>query len=326
VTHHDVLQQMREAGLDDPPLPLRLDGRPVRFGPKKNHWYALREERTAAGGLVVLGAFGDWRGDQRHRVRVDWRAMSEAEREAMLQQRRAVEEAERARRAQLAAMAQMQAAELWARAAREGCSEYLRRKGVQGEACRYLPDGSIVVPLLRYDQPRDSALKALQRIWPDGSKRFTKGFSKPGTCLRIGHLVVGEPLLVCEGYATGLTLRMAVQRRLPVVVALDAGNLEPVVALLRALHPDTRLLVCADDDWQTAGNPGRDKGLKAARAVDGCDVVYPIFAQGQRALKDTDFNDLHMRQGLGAVWRQVRTALQAVGAGTAGGVLDAAAG
>jgi putative DNA primase/helicase len=192
---------------------------------------------------------------------------------------------------------------------REGESEYLQRKGVDAEACRYLADGSIVVPLLRYDEPRETALKALQRIWPDGRKRFTRGFEKPGTCLRLGHVVVGERILVCEGYATGLTLRMAVDRRLPVVVALDAGNLQPVAELLRRLHPEARLLICADDDWQTAGNPGRDKALKAARAVGQCDYVYPVFRRGNRAPKDTDFNDLHTREGLQCVRRQLRHVL-----------------
>jgi putative DNA primase/helicase len=69
---------------------------------------------------------------------------------------------------------------------------------------------------MRYDLPRADALQALQRIAADGSKRFTKGLQKPGVCLRLGLVVAGEPLLVCEGYATGLTLRMALGRRLPV--------------------------------------------------------------------------------------------------------------
>ncbi len=311
-TAQDVVGQMLAAGLEPPPQPLDLTGRIRRFGPKKRCWYALREIRTDAGSWVVVGSFGDWRVG-RWKVDVDWAGIGQAEREALLEQRRAQDAARREQRAAEAQRAAMTAADLWASASRTGGSEYLKRKGVEPEACRYLPDGSLVVPLLRYDEPRETALKALQRIWPDGTKRFTRGFEKPGVCCRLGLVVAGEPLLVCEGYATGLTLRMAVQRRLPVFVALDAGNLQPVVELLRKLHPSSRILICADDDWRTAGNPGRDKAYRASRAVADANYTWPYFRPGMRAPKDTDFNDLHMREGLGAVRRQLAHVLPLIG-------------
>lgn len=321
MTADDVVQQMLMAGLEMPPTPLLTHGRVVRFGPKKTQWYRLREERTHAGTHVVLGTFGNWRGQQSHRVEVDWKGITDAERAELQQRRQAQAEAAAAERAQLAAQASMTAAELWSSAGRTGHSHYLRRKGVDAEGCRYLRDGSIVLPLLRYDEPREQALKALQRIWPDGTKRFTRGFQKPGTCLRLGHVVVGEPLLVCEGYATGLTLRMAVERRLPVVVALDAGNLLPVAELMRTLFAESRLLICADDDFMTAGNPGREKAHKAAKAVADTRYTWPVFPPGRRGPKDTDFNDLHAEAGLAAVRRQLRHVLPLMGSD----VLNAAA-
>lgn len=308
MTPQDVIGQMLAAGLEPPRGALDLSGRIVRFGPKKRQWYSLREMRTQAGTYVVVGSFGDWRGQESHKVAVDWKGLSAADRDELDARRRARQAEEEARRERLAAMAAMGAAELWAAAARDGDSAYLQRKAVQPESCRFLPDGSIVVPLLRYDLPRDEALRAVQRIWADGTKRFSKGFSKPGVGLRLGHVAVGEPLLVCEGYATGLTLRMAVERRLPVFVALDAGNLKPACELLRALYPHAPLLICADDDWRTAGNPGRDKAHQCARTVDNCLYTWPVFRSG-RCDKDTDFNDLHQREGLGAVRRQLRHVL-----------------
>lgn len=313
MTPHDVIGQMLAAGLEMPPAPLRLDGRVVRFGPKKTNWYRLREMRTDGGNHVVVGSFGNWRGQERHRVAVDWKGINDDERAALEQRRKDQAQRDAELRAQAAAQAAMSAAELWSAASREGDSLYLRRKGVEPEACRYLRDGAIVIPLLRYDQPREQALKALQVIRPDGVKRFTKGFEKPGVCLRLGHVVVGEPIMVCEGYATALTLRMAVQRRLPVVVALDAGNLLPVAELLRALYPQCRLLICADDDWRTPGNPGREKAHKLSRAVADCAYTYPIFRPGNRGPKDTDFNDLHQREGLHVVRRQLRHVLPMLG-------------
>ena len=313
MTGHDIIGQMLAAGLEAPPQPLDLTGKVRRFGPKKNQWYRLREVRTDGGTYVVTGSFGDWRGQERHRVDVDWKGIGEDERQALQARRQAQAEADAATRAEAAAQAAMTAADLWRAAAREGHSAYLNRKAVEPEGCRWLRDGAVVVPLLRYDQPRDQALKALQVIRPDGTKRFTKGFVKPGCCLRLGHVVVGEPILVAEGYATALTLRMAVARRLPVVVALDAGNLQPVATLLRELYPQAPLLICADDDWCTEGNPGRHKAHVTAKAVAECHYTWPIFKPRERGPKDTDFNDLHLSAGLGVVQRQLRHAFYTLG-------------
>jgi putative DNA primase/helicase len=210
----------------------------------------------------------------------------------------------------------MSAGEIWRSAVQAGESAYLKRKAVQAEACRFLPDGSIVVPLLRYDAPRESALRAVQRIWPDGRKRFTRGFEKAGCSLRLGLVTLGETILVCEGYATGLTLRMATSRRVPVFVALDAGNLAPVCRLLRDLYPACPLLICADDDWRTHGpdgaalNVGRAKAHQVSREIERVSVTYPAFRIATRGDGDTDFNDLHCRDGLPEVARQMRWVLR----------------
>lgn len=310
----NVIDQMMAAGLDTPPTPLELTGRRIYFGPKKKHWYRLREIHSSLGNrFVVVGDFGDFKHDVRCQVEVDWKGMASEERERLMEQRRVQEERDQQLRTAEAARAAMTAADLWASASRTGSSEYLVRKGVDAEACRYLPDGSIVIPLLRYDQPREQALKATQRIWPDGTKRFSKGFQKPGVCLRLGLVVAGEPLLICEGYATGLTLRMAVQRRLPVFVALDAGNLQPVAELLRQQYPESRILVCADDDYRTVGNPGRDKAHRVGKAVEDCRYTWPVFRPGRRGPKDTDFNDLHRLEGLHVVRRQLLHVLPLLG-------------
>lgn len=303
-----VIDQMLAAGLEMPAMPLDLSGKARRFGPKKAHWYRLRELRTDGGTWVVVGTFGNHKGQQRWRVEVDWAGIGEAERAQLQATREAQRKAEAEQRARESARAAMTAAELWREGSPIGRSEYLDRKGVQAEACRYLPDGSLLVPLLRYDLPREEALRAVQRIWPDGTKRFTRGFEKARCSVRLGMAAVGDPVLVCEGYATGLSLRMAVERRYATYVALDAGNLGHVVALVRELHPGSLVVICADDDWRTAGNPGKKKAWEAAKAVPNCLVTYPIFRPGLRGEKDTDFNDLHAREGLAMVRRQLRLA------------------
>jgi putative DNA primase/helicase len=108
---------------------------------------------------------------------------------------------------------------------------------------------------------------------------------------------------------------MATEQRFPVYVAFDAGNLAHVVPLLRELHPEVRMLICADDDWQTRdpitkklNNPGRTAAKNIAKQVNGCDIVYPVF-DGTRQHGDTDFDDLRIRQGLDAVKRQLLGAI-----------------
>ena len=313
MTPTDVVGQMLAVGLESPPQPLNLSGRRVYFGPKKKQWYRLHEMRTAGGTYVTVGGFGNFKTGEFFKVDVDWKGIGAEEREHLAALRDSAARSAALKREEEAQRAAMTATEMWRHGQREGVSPYLQRKGVEPEACRYLPDGSILVPLLRYDMPREQALRAVQRIFADGSKRFTKGFEKPRACLRLGLVAMGEPMLVCEGYATGLTLRMAVDRRLPVFVALDAGNLLPVAEMLRELHPQNRILVCADDDYRTAGNPGREKAHKLTKAVADAAYTWPIFRSINRGPKDTDFNDLHAREGLHVVRRQLCHVLPMLG-------------
>lgn len=68
---------------------------------------------------------------------------------------------------------------------------------------------------------------------------------------------------------------------------------------LHSKYPKLRLILAADDDAFTDGNPGITKATEAARAVGGY-LTKPNFGE-QRGDKDTDFNDLHQRAGLDAV-------------------------
>lgn len=313
--YQQVLWQLEEFGVVlRPKDKIEPDGRKRTVGKGGKHWVKLHTFCPDAGGRYIVGAFGSYRSGEWQKVQVDWAPLSEAERERMARERAAQAEAARKVRAEEAALAALSAAELLKRAARDGQSPYLQRKLVDAEACRYLPDGTIVIPLMRYDLPVEQRLQAVQRILPSGQKYFTAGFEKPGCCVRLGTVdaALSALLLVCEGYATGLTLRMATHRQHPVFVALDAGNLIHVVRLLRELFPRSRILICADDDWLTRDqhtgqlvNPGRTSAKAAAKLVPGCDFVWPFFREATREEKDTDYNDLHVREGLGVVTAQL---------------------
>lgn len=334
---HDVQLQMAAFGIElqkkDAGFPKRLAKR-VTCGLGGKDWYKLYEF-TRDHKVYLVGGFGTYRhGGSFQKVEVDWAPLSEAERERQRAERQAQIEAAAARRREEVELARASAIEIWRKASASGHSPYLERKGLLGESCRfvarqmtlrwpgeagqedtvvYLPEGTLVLPLIRYDFAKAEALRALQFIKPDGQKVYLKGFEKPGCALRLGDVSDDTPLvLVCEGYATGLSIRLGVDFRFPVFVAWDAGNLVHVVPLVRALYPHKRLLICADDDWKTfdrrtgrPNNPGRTTAKQVARDVPGCDLVWPVFTVADRGDKDTDFDDLRQREGLHVVRRQL---------------------
>lgn len=235
-----------------------------------------------------------------------------AERERMRLQAEQRREAERQARLEEERRAAMTARERWRSASRDGASAYLCRKLVaRAESVRFERSGAVLVPMVRYDLPRDAALVGVQAIAPNGEKRFGRGTAKRGAACRLGCVAVGDPILVAEGYATAATLREAVQYRLPVFVAFDAGNLEPVTQILLDAYPDSPLLICADDDHATRGNPGRARALKLMRR-SRVDMIYPVWTAA-RGPKHTDFNDLHAAEGLHVVSRQLAAPLRHLG-------------
>jgi putative DNA primase/helicase len=168
-------------------------------------------------------------------------------------------------------------------------------------------------------------LRSLQFITAGGTKRPLTGGEKQGCHYLIKPDIaaavsaeVSANLIVCEGFATGASIHEATGHA--VAVAFDSGNLEPVAKSLRKLYPDAALIVAADDDHCTEGNPGRTAAAGAAKAVSGV-VVVPMFP-ADRPEKATDFNDLHQLAGLEAVKVCIEGAIESI----AGCAMDSRAG
>lgn len=315
----DVKLQMSARGIDLAPRDhdrLDADGKKRTIGVKGKAWAKLYEHTLADGRRIITGSFGSYKTGEWWKVEHDARAISEEERAAIRAREAAARERAAAAKAEAAELASMRADALLARASITGESAYLARKGVEGESVRYLRDGSIVVPMMRYDRPREARLVGAQVIDARGEKRFVTGTAKSGAACRLGGALTDtdQPILVCEGLATGLTIRMATGRRMPVFVAFDAGNLLPVAQILRKLYPAAWIVFCADDDWRTMvpPNPGKNKAHEAARAIKRADLITPYFS-GERGPKDTDFNDLHAREGLDTVAAQFARAFAIAG-------------
>lgn len=322
----DVLGQLADYGLQ-PNLPL-VFGKLTRCkttqdkGKEKNGWYVVHEHRTEKDEVLIFGSFGDWRAGETQKIKVKPGRMTAEEREVM----RARQEDAKRRAVEVAANAARRAAtrarSLFKRMPEKGKSAYLERKQIVGFKIRYAPrTGAVLVPMCNV---RDEIV-GLQVIFPGEQEATGRdkiywpyGMSKEGAFHLIGpHPEPGEPVLVCEGYATGASLHMATS--LTVAIAFDAGNLLAVSKAMRERFPGCPLIICRDDDWQTKRpngdpwNPGEEKATNAALIVGG-QVVAPVFAI-DRETKWTDFNDVHVAEGLEAVRRQVLAVVKPPAAG-----------
>lgn len=240
-----------------------------------NGWYCLFADGIAS------GAFGSWKTGGTS----TWCSREPVDAREAEQVRQRIEQARRQREAEQQ-QRQSKAADLaqrWWRDARRANPEhpYLVTKQVRSYALRQRGD-DLLVPLYA-----GGVLVNLQRIAPDGDKRFLYGGRIKGTYSPLGRVTPGKPLCICEGWATGATLH---ESGYTVACAMNAGNLKAVATALRGRYPDMEILIAGDDDRNTDGNPGRAAANAAALACLGL-VTFPEWPVDSPPSL-TDFNDL----------------------------------
>lgn len=226
---------------------------------RKNGWAILYlDERPA-------GAFGNyrmntgtlkWKGN-------DSRSLTSEEREQMRREWQATREKRDAEKRDAEREASRDAADLWERAApADSKHPYAVRKRLDTEALRQIGD-RLLIPMF----DTDGILWNLQRIAPDGTKRFLKGGRVDDLFCIIGQFSrAGEACVIGEGYATMDAVFSATGT--PCVVAFTSANLIRVARLWNDLRPDLHYTIFADDDAATAEKPPyRNVGLEAAQAA-----------------------------------------------------------
>lgn len=247
-------------------------GKFFRFG-KKYVLYALLFD-DLNGGIV-----GNWATGQRYTWQSAQSKKTPYEREVFvreLKKARAIEEEKR----ELAYLAAAKKCEEIFDAAPDAPADhpYLVKKKVKSHGLKLAQDGSLLVPI--YSVMGD--MQSIQKIYPDGGKRFYPGGKVAGGCFFLGLIDTNKPILICEGYATAASL---LEDGNPfVVVAFNAGNLTKVAIELRDELPHVDIIIAGDDD-----EAGREAAIEAARAVGGR-VIFPEFGP-DRDPKWTDFND-----------------------------------
>ncbi|MDR5813070.1 VapE family protein [Caballeronia sp. LZ033] len=149
------------------------------------------------------------------------------------------------------------------------------------------------------------AIHSVQTIAPDGQKIYLKDGKKSGNFVLAGDAPGSETgeIFVCEGWATACSIYEAVGG--VVIAAMDAGNLLPVAKALRESYSAAHIIVCADNDWATPGNPGLTKAQAVAKSVPDASLCFPHFddvvlpaVDDDAAKTFVDFNDLHRVHGL----------------------------
>lgn len=281
-------------------------------------WKSGKAGRLTVGSLIKEARAAGWQPGEQHELSAE--QVAERERRKVARAALLASEAEEAE--QYRSVVADHCAELWERLAPTGMSRYLGTKKVGAHGVRFgrepvlsvihkneiraelitdspavaaflaaaneipyelrpysfrhIKRGCIAVPL------RDEAFRLwqLQLIWPTGKKSFFYNGRKSGCFHLLGKVSPRTPLAIAEGYATAASIHEATGW--PVAVALDAGNLLSVARALRAQFPEVEIVVAADNDEGTAGNPGATFGAEAAAAVGGR-LALPVFTMESAA-------------------------------------------
>jgi putative DNA primase/helicase len=280
-----LLDALRAAGINPiDPGEIVADGTLRRFraeGDKpgtRNGWAVLHQDH-GAGGSWKSGVTCTW--SEKATAR-----MTRAEKDAFHADiRKAKAEAQRQREAEQHAAAE-RAEMLWSKARPASPDHpYLKQKRIPPGNARQA--GDLLVLKI---EDADGNTRSLQYIGPDGSKRMLSDGAKKSHFILVAGALPADLIVIAEGFATAAT----VATQFPgacTVAAIDAGNLEPVALAIRARYPAAEIVIAADDDRLTPGNPGMTKARAAAGAVHG-KLVRPVWPAGV-PIEASDFNDLH---------------------------------
>jgi len=176
---------------------------------------------------------------------------------------------------------------------------YLHGKGFPESPALVTPEYEMVIPMR---DVQTNALRGAQVIRMEENqwvKKMLPGMRAKGSVLRLGPARATESVL-CEGYATALSIEAAVKRlclRIAVYVAFSANNLAHVAGLI----PGRRYVFADNDASGTGQRVAGETGLPW--------VMSEIAGE--------DANDLHQRAGVFALTRLLMAARSASAGGRA---------
>lgn len=165
-------------------------------------------------------------------------------------------------------------------------------------------DNTLLIPM----RDAKGIITSLQGVFSELPKGYTQAKSylrdgkKSGSWHMIGNIGDGGVIAFCEGYATGATIRELTGWC--VIVCFDRTNLITVAELMRPMTQGQDMVICADNDQFTEGNPGVTDAKKAANAVCG-KVLIPTIPAATTENGYSDFNDLYATEGAAVAKQQL---------------------
>ena len=315
VDQPDIELRARMAEYDlYPPEDVIWDGRIHRFPGAnkqkgKSGWYRAFVDRRGA-------VFGDYSSMGEGRIAWQSSHQGEIDREVRQQwkERRAGQAAREAEERKAAILSLRQ---LWGEAKPATEHPYFTERDIEKVRDVRVSGERLLIPM----RNAQGHIVDLQRIWKDSKGKWKKRYypkADPKGCrTTIGGKRFKEPgdtIYICEGWATGWTIRLAT--KCAVIVAFSADGLKPVSLSIRKKYPEARIIIAADNDRWTSlfigmtdrvPNPGLIRATEAAKECKG-EIAVPDFRD--LAQQPTDFDDLRQLEGLGAVkhWLDPRVA------------------
>lgn len=160
----------------------------------------------------------------------------------------------------------------------------------------------IMIPIVN----QNHEIKTFQKIDINGNKRFMSFGKLEDSFSIINQEAKGSYLLIAEGFATGCSVATTFPDS-KVVIAFSAYRLTRIASLMSRKYPECRIIICAEKD---KSGVGEKKAKEAVSQTPLCIYVLPDFTKEEIESGATDFNDLFVSQGIGAVKKQINKAIQ----------------
>lgn len=297
--HLDGLQEfIKEQGFSFTPI---IDDRFHEFKDSdKKGWFVGSEFKTKTGKTHVVFTFGEFKTDEKYVFNSKESAdFTDTEKRELSKKQKEHEIKVKAEREKLQHLVSKRCLAEWPTFSETfQTTEYTKKKGIGAlhgariEASS-VSSPNIIVPM----KDIHGKLWGYQTILDDGSKTFQPGQRSQGLFHLIGD--IEDYLYICEGFATGVSVHQATGHA--VAVSFNAGNLSFVAQEFRLKYPKLPIVICADDDCYRDKNVGVEKANEAA-IESLCSIILPEFKS--KTTRPTDFNDLHLLEGLSSVKEQ----------------------
>lgn len=170
---------------------------------------------------------------------------------------------------------------------------YALKKGIRPYGLKQL-NSSLVIPVYV-----DNCISSFEYVDEKGGKRYLYGSRTEGGYYWIGKET--DVIYIVEGYATGVSIYEATGAH--VVIAFSAYNVPNVAKMLRERKPEVKIIIAADNDQWTVGNPGISYAQQAQREI-GADIRFPPFSPEDKN-RPKDWNDYHQIFGTDALLQEL---------------------